>query len=272
VGNGTTNSFFDLLWPAAHSQYQVLQSTIGSSNIVANPGFENGTGSNATGWTTSGSQPPVRVSTDANSGTFSMQLFVTNTTSTPGTSEIDQNVGAAGGSPVIAGQAYTFSFRAKKISSGVSYVQNYGITWLNGSGGTVGSVGLTGFSAGNGAWLPTTVPNLIAPPGAVNASLKIYGATGAVQSGSGGVLIDDVALSLPAPSQTNVVAAAVQPGVQIAWPGAGGRFYDVQSAGNLGSGAWSNLVSAVPGNGSTNTITDLITTNQFRFYRVVERP
>jgi len=272
AGNGLTNSFFDLLWPAAHSQYQVLQTSSGLSNIVGNPGFETGSGSAAAGWNTSGSQPPVRVSTDANSGSYSMQLYVTNAATTPNTSEFDQNIGTAGGAPVVAGQTYTFSFWAKQLSSGVSYVQNYRVSWLNSGGGTISSVGWTGFSANTAGWSQIVVNNLVAPASAVNASIGIYGATGAVQSGYGGVLIDDVTLSLPTASQTNLVATVVQPGVQIAWPGAGGRFYDVQWSGNLDSGAWSNLVSSVAGNGATNIVSDNVTTNQFRFYRVVEKP
>ena len=173
---------------------------------------------------------------------------------------------------MVAGQSYTFSFWAKQISSGVSYVQNYGISWLNGSGGTVGSVGLTGFSAGNGVWAQVIVNNLVAPANAVNANLQIYGATGSVKNGFGGVLIDDVALSFGTASQTNVVAAVIQPGVQIAWPGASGQFYDVQWSGNLGSGTWSNLVSSIAGTGGTNMVFDVIATNQLRFYRVVQHP
>jgi len=270
TGNGATNTYFDPRWPAQNTQYQVLQVSNGVGNIVANPGFETGSGSNATGWTTSGSQPPVRINTDDNGGSYCMQLLVTNTAAKPNSSEIDQNISTAGGNPVVAGQTYTFSFWAKQISSGVSYVQNYGITWLNSGGGTAGSVGLSGFSAGNGAWSQFTVTNLVAPAGAVNASLKIYGATGAVQSGYGGVLIDDVALSYgTAGGQTNVTAAVVQPGIQVSWPTTSGSLYDVQWTDTLG-GNWSNLVSSVTGNGSTNTVTDTFGSDQARYYRVVQ--
>ncbi len=272
AGDGTTQTYFDPSGPAQNNQYQIMQTTIGAGNIVVNPGFETGSGAGATGWTTAGSQPPTRISSDAQSGSYCLQLLVTNTASTPNSSEIDENIGSAGGAPVVPGQTYTFSFWARQISSGVSYVQNYGLTWLNSSGGSVGGVGLTGFSAGSGAWSQVTVGNLVAPANAVNASLKIYGATGAVLNGYGGVLIDDVALSFPTAAQTNVIAAAAQPGVQISWPGASGSFYNVQWSANPLSGGWSNLVSSVAGGGGTNAVSDIIATDQPRFYRVVQMP
>jgi hypothetical protein len=46
----------------------------------------------------------------------------------------------------------------------------------------------------------------------------------------------------------------------------------VQWSGNLVYGAWSNLVSTLAGNGFTNTVADPITTNQARYYRVVQQP
>jgi beta-glucanase (GH16 family) len=269
LGNGATNTYFDPLWPAQNTQYQVLQFSNGVGNIVANSGFESGTGSAVSGWTVTGTQPPIRINTDANSGSYCMQLLVTNTASTANSSEIDENIHKAGGISVVGGQTYTFSFWAKQIGSGVSYVQNYGITWLNSSGSTVGSVGLTGFSAGNGVWSQFTVTNLVAPASAVNAYLSIYGATGAIANGYGGVLIDDVALSFGTSGQTNVVVAAVQPGLQVGWPSTSGGLYDVQWTDALGSN-WSNLVSSVTGNGSTNTVLDTLGNDQSHFYRVVQ--
>ena len=270
AGDGTTNTYFDLLWPAPDARYQVLQTTVGMGNIVVNGGFETGTNSTAGSWTTAGSQSPTRVNTDSHSGAYCMQLLVNNPTNKPNSSEIDENIGSAGGAPVIGGQTYTFSLWAKQISSGVSYVQNYGITWLNGSGGTVGSVGLSGFTAGNGTWAQFTVNNLVAPATAVNASIKIYAATGAVLNGSGGVLIDDVALSYATGNTTNVIAAAVSPVVQISWPTTAINTYDVQWTGDLGASNWSNLATALAGTGATNTVTDSLGANQCRFYRVVQ--
>ncbi|MGN6554227.1 MAG: glycosyl hydrolase, partial [Verrucomicrobiota bacterium] len=271
-GDGSTQTFFDPLWPAAHRQYQVLETASGTASIVVNGEFENGSGSSADNWSAAGSQPPTRVSTEAHSGGFSLQILVTNATATPNTSEINQNIKAQGGIPVVGGQAYTFSFWAKKISSGVSYVQNYRITWLDSGGANVGTVGWTGFTAGNGVWSQITASNLVAPANAVNAFLQIYGATGAVLNGFGGVWLDDIALSFGTASETNQFPAVAQPAVQIRWPSSANKLYDVQRVENLGGNVWTNLASSIAGNGSTNAVSDVFGTNEYRFYRVVEFP
>jgi len=231
-----------------------------------------GTGPNATNWNQVGSQPPIRVSSASHSGSYAMQIYVTNSASTPNNSEFSQNLSTVGGAPVVPGTAYNLSFWARRVASGPSYVQNYGINWLNGSGGSLGFVGWTGFASGNGVWLQTTASNLVAPAGAVNALIQIYGTTGAVSGGHGGSLIDDISLSPGASTQTNVLFAPPQPGVEIGWPSSAGKFYDVQWSADLGRSAWSNLVSALPGNGGTNRVADVCATNELRFYRVSELP
>ncbi len=272
AGDGTTNTLFDPLWPAQNDQYQVLQTTFGAGNIVANPGFENGSGLSVSNWSLSGSQLPMRVSTSSHGGQFSMSLAVTNPTASPNNSEIDQNLVNQGGFPVVPGQTYSFSFWAQQVSSGVSLVQNYRVMWLNSSGSSISDTGWIGFAGGNGSWTQINGNNLVAPTNAVNAQITIYATTGAVAQGYGDVLIDDVSLSYATPSQTNVLSAVVQPGIQVSWPSTSGTLYDVQWTGNLGSSNWSNLVSSVAGNGNTNTVSDAISTNQYRFYRVVELP
>lgn len=269
AGNGSTNACFD---PNPHEQYRVLETTSGTTNIVVNGDFESGSGSAVSNWSAVGSQPAVRVNTDAHGGAFSMQLLVTNPAATPNTSEIDQNIGAAGGVPVMAGQSYNFSFWAKQISYGVSYVQNYRIGWLNSGGGTISSVGYTAFSAGSSDWTQVSATNLVAPANAVNAYLQIYGATGAVSNGCGGVLIDDVSLAYGTVGQTNLLSAGVQPGVQFRWPSFNGKLYDVRWTDNLRGNNWSNLVSSLAGNGNPGTVFDAFGTNRYRFYRVVQLP
>ena len=158
------------------------------------------------------------------------------------------------------------------MSSSISLVQNYRVMWLNSSGSSISDTGWIGFAGGNGSWTQINGNNLVAPTNAVNAQITIYATTGAVAQGYGDVLIDDVSLSYATPSQTNVLSAVVQPGIQVSWPSTSGTLYDVQWTGNLGSSNWSNLVSSVAGNGNTNTVSDAISTNQYRFYRVVELP
>jgi beta-glucanase (GH16 family) len=274
AGDGTTNTLFDPLWPTQHTQYQVLQVSSSTANIVVNGGFETGSGSSVSNWSTSGSQPPVRVSTISHGGQFSMSLAVTNPASTPNGSSIDQNVAGQGGPVVVPGQTYNFSFWAYQVSSGPSLVQNYKVTWLNSSGTAIGDTGWIGFSGGGGFWTQISANNLAAAANAVNASITIYGTTGNVANGYGQVLIDDVSLASGSfgQNQTNEVSPAAEAAVQISWPSTSGNSYNVQWNNNLGSSNWSNLVSAVAGNANTNTVSDVISTNQYRFYRVVQLP
>lgn len=274
AGDGTTNTLFDPLWPTQHTQYQVLQVSSSTASIVVNGGFETGSGSSVSNWSTSGSQPPVRVSTSSHGGQFSMSLAVTNPASTPNGSSIDQNVAGQGGPVAVPGQTYNFSFWAYQVSSGPSLVQNYKVTWLNSSGTAIGDTGWIGFSGGGGFWTQISANNLAAPANAVNASITIYGTTGNVANGYGQVLIDDVSLASGSfgQNQTNEVSPAAEAAVQISWPSTSGNSYNVQWNNNLGSSNWSNLVSAVAGNANTNTVSDVISTNQYRFYRVVQLP
>ena len=198
-----------------------------------------------------------------------MDLAVTNTSNTPNSTSLSQTL--TNGS-VTAGQNFNFTFWAMQISSGVSYVQNYRLSWLNSSGGTVGTVGWNGFSGTYGSWNQITATNLVVPAGTVNAQIQISGTTGAVQSGYGEVLVDDVVLATNTPPQTNIIATVVQPAVQIGWSSTAGKNYDVSWTPNLAGNTWSNLATSVPGNGTTNIVSDVISSNQVRFYRVVQLP
>ena len=273
TGDGSTNSLFDPSWPSSHRYYRVLEVLLGSpSSIVVNGGFESGSGGTAANWSQTGSQPAVRVNTSSHGGQFSMSLAVTNSASSPNSSEIDQNVAGQGGSPVVPGQAYNFSFWARQVSSGVSLVQNYKVTWLNSAGAGIGDTGWIGFAGGSGSWTQIRANNLVPPANATNALITLYATTGAVLHGYGTVLIDDVTLApaTPGPSQTNEVPSVVQAVVRLSWPSTSGQLYDVQSAGALGANmAWTDSAS-LPGNGSTNVVIDLLGTDQCRFYRVIE--
>lgn len=267
-GDVTTNTFFDPNWPSQNYQYQILQTTYGAGNIITNGGFEAGNGSVADSWSISGSQPPVRTGTDTHGGQFSMWLSVTNPATTANNSQIDQNVASQGGSAVVPGQVYNFSFWARQLSSGVSLVQNYKVAWLNSSGGNISDTGWIGFTGGNSQWTQINRTNLVAPASAVNAKITLYATTGTVANGHGDVLIDEVSLAYAEPGETNLIPATVQSAVQITWPGNLGSHYDVEYASEINGATWSNLISSVDGNGATNAVYDLYSTNDSRFYRV----
>lgn len=270
TGTGASNVLFDPAYPALHSHFQVIESVTSVGNsILVNPGFEAGSGGSATGWNLTGSQPPTRVSGNARSGSYSLQLYVTNSATTPNSSEFNQNIVTAGGAAIGPGVGYTLSFWAKRVAAGPSYVQNYGLHWLDAGGISLGFVGWTAFASGNGVWLQTTVTNLVAPAGAVNALLQIYGVTGAVAGGYGGSFIDDLALFPRAGGTvTNTFSPTVVAGVQIRWPTEPDSNYQIQSAGVLSaSPPWTN-VATFTGSGGWQEWFDSMAPNRQKFFRV----
>jgi len=208
IGSAVT-SVFD---PAPVAYYQVLQDTPVTTDAMVNGGFETSDGgTGAQGWASLQTQPPTQITTDFHTGTACMDLAVTNTTAGANGAEIQQNVANQGGT-IIAGNTYVLSFWAKQISSGVSYVQNYKITWLNGVT-PISSVGFTAFTGGSGTWAQITTGSIVAPTNANSALIQIFGATGAVLGGYGEVLVDDVSLTTTSPSGSpTVVSSTVHSG------------------------------------------------------------
>jgi endoglucanase Acf2 len=267
-GDGSTNSYFNPDTNPARASYRVLErtaSTASGTAIVSNGGFELGSGTNAYGWAASGSQPPVRTAAQPHAGAYAMDFAVTNPAATPNNSFISAKWT---NSALVAGQSYVLSWWAKQISSGVSYVQNYRLSWLNSSGGTLSSVGWNGFSGGNGAWSQIVVSNLVVPTNIAAALLEIYGTTGAVQSGYGEVLIDDVALGANTPGQTNVLAPVVEGAVSLSWVTESAVRYQLQSAADLGGDTWTNLGAVVTGDGGSKSVVWPMGGATTRFYRV----
>jgi hypothetical protein len=205
------NSVTSIVDPANAAYYQVLEYYPVTTEVVANGGFDYDTGltpDTAQNWNSVQSQPPVWINTDGHTALGCMDLAVTNTTATPNGAEIQQNT-ILQGNPVTPGESYNFSFWAKQISSGPSYVQNYAVQWLNGPAYI--SQASASFSGGSGTWAQITANGLVAPAGATTALIQIIGNTGAVLGGYGEVLIDDVSLSDTAlTGGPNILAPTVQ--------------------------------------------------------------
>jgi CxxC motif-containing protein (DUF1111 family) len=257
-GNGTTNSLYDPV-PGDARLYRVLEIVPGSlpaASIPANGGFESGTGGSATNWSAAGGRPPVRTNTFAHSGAFSMRCAITNTTASAGEGTLTQLAAAQGGT-VVGGQTYEFSFWARQVSSGASYVQQRQVQWLNSAGAVVGGTSLANFSGVIGAWTNISVPGLAAPADAVEVRVKFRFATGAVTGGHGEVFIDDVALESGGgsvgPGATNILAVASHPMARISWSSSPGTQYQPESATALTSGMWTNFLPAVVGDGGTKS-------------------
>jgi len=235
---------------------------------VVNGDFETSTDGITPGsWSLLGSQPPVRISTDFHSPSHCMDLAVTNIDAAAQKSELDQNTLVAGGGAVNPGDVYVFSFWAKSISSGVSYVQQYNLQWLDSGSTIVGQLGFASIPGSIGVWTQISRTNLAAPANAVTALIQIFGATGAVgPSGYGEVLIDDVSLMVAAPPQTNQVHSSIESGSQVSWTSTNGAQDQVQQSSSPG-GPWSNLGAPLAG---VNGVASAFVPGRSAFYRVLE--
>jgi hypothetical protein len=210
IVGSTPHSIVDL---ANAAFYQILEYYPVTTEVVANGGLDLDTGSNpdtALNWNGVQSQPPVWINTDGHTAPGCLDLAVTNTVAAPNGSEMQQNT-LLQGNPVTPGDSYDFSFWAKQISSGPSYVQNYNVQWLGSGSVVLGQSGPLGFSGGSGSWAHITQTGLVAPAGAVTALIQINGNTGAVDGGYGEVLIDDVSLaSTTLTGGPNILAPTIQ--------------------------------------------------------------
>lgn len=200
---------------------------------------------------------PTRITEDFRSGEASMQLKVVNDESgSPTKSLILQNVVAQGGS-IVPGADYTFSFWAKQISSGVSYVQGYAVKWLDTGGGVISESGFQNFTGGNGTWSETSI-SLTAPANADSAFIEFSGTTGAVagSDAEGEVLIDDVSLLTANAGSTTILPASAGPGVGILWDTAAGVDYQVKSSPTLMD--FTNFGAVITGDGGQASVADRI--------------
>jgi len=258
-GTGATNLLYDPV-PIGTRHYQVLEMVPGSgpvSPIPVNGSFESGTGTSATNWSTSASQPPVRSSGAAHTGSFSMRCALTNLNGASSEGILSQLVAAQGGT-VVGGRTYDFSFWARQVSVGPSYVQQYQVQWRNAANAIVGDTSLVNFNGVIGAWAKVSVPGLVAPADALEVRVQFRFVTGAVAGGYGEVFIDDVALdsggASGGPGQTNVLQVASQPMAKITWPTTPNIQYQPESNANLAPGTWTNLVPMILGDGGTRTL------------------
>jgi CxxC motif-containing protein (DUF1111 family) len=251
-GDGTTKSFYD---PGASGSrvYQVLETVPGSA-IPVNGGFESGTGVSVANWQTAASQPPSRTSAEAHSGSFSMRASLNNTTAAPNEGQLEQFVAAQGGT-VTSGVTYDFSFWAKQVSVGPSYVQQYQVQFRNSAGVVVGGSGLVNFNGVIGVWSKVSPPALVAPATAVDARIFFRFVTGAVAGGHGEVFIDDVTLDSGSGSgTTNILPGTTQRVARISWLTIAGVEYQPQTKTDLGAGSWTDVPPVIVGDGAAKAI------------------
>ncbi|MGL5020051.1 MAG: hypothetical protein ACRDBP_18090, partial [Luteolibacter sp.] len=215
---------------------------------------------------------PVRVTTTPHTGAWCMQLKVQNaaTEAVSGKSLLQMNTLNAGSPALTPGSTYNFSFWAKQISSGVSYVQQYKVAFLNADSQILQTTNDVNFIGGSGTYTKIEANGLVAPAGAETALIEIVALTGAVDNGSGEVLIDDVSLLASSFGAPTVLSPAptVTPTAEISWLSKTGENYQVQSSPDLGT--WTNFGAVIPGNGSIKAVYDTMITKEF--FRVGELP
>lgn len=260
AGDGSIHSWVDPV-PSGQRNYQILEVIPGMSAVLTLPvngGFELANGVSPANWSTSGSQPPARFAADARSGSFSMRSSLLNAGSAASEGGLNQLLAAQGGS-ITVGQSYNFSFWAKQLSAGPSYVQQYQVQWLNQTGGVLnGGTGLINFNGTQNTWVKFSNNNLVPPSGTVDARVLFRFVTGAVAGGLGEVLIDDVLLDAGnsgpgTPDVVHVLPVTSQPVAWISWPSASGTNYQPVSSTDLTT--WSEIPPLITGNGDMKSIT-----------------
>jgi CxxC motif-containing protein (DUF1111 family) len=249
--------------PAGAGQqiYQVMETVPGTDPapmLPVNGGFEAADGGAAANWTVSGSQPPSRSGTTAHGGSFSMRSALANAGSAPSEAGLSQRI-AIQGAAVTAGQSYDFSFRAKQVSAGPSYVQQYQVQWLNSAGTALGGgTGLTNFNGSEGTWVKISHNGLVAPAGTADARVLFRFVTGAVAGGHGEVFIDDVILdsgttATGVPAETRALPVIRRPVVSLSWPSSAGILYQPVATTDLRT--WNPMSPAITGDGGLKSLT-----------------
>jgi CxxC motif-containing protein (DUF1111 family) len=243
--------------------FQVLETypvLVTAPAVLTNGSFETAGASAAAAanWDTLASQPPVRITTDARTGTASIRAKLLNIGSSPAEG-ILQQVLLPAGSAITPGQSYVFTFWAKQVSSGPSYIQQYWLQWLNSSGGTIGGTGLQNFSATTGTWTKITASTQVAPAGTAGVKIVFRLVTGAVSGGLGEVLLDDIDVSplnsapTVASTATRTLAPTTSPAGQLTWPSTAGVRYTAQKSSDLAT--WTDFGPELTGNGSPLAVT-----------------
>src|SRR5208282_4420835 len=267
AGNGLTNTYFDL-FPSGARSYQVLDIVPGtptvSGNLVANGGFESGSGATATGWTvdTAAGGPVYAVRTNDNphSGSYNFEVYLASTGAGP-VVQFNQS-----GIPVTGGTTYPFTFYADALTGSQGESCQWRILWNTG-----GDTGYQTYTPGNNAYALIST-SVTAPAAATSATIYFHFAGAAIPSQSATIDLDDVVLgsggSSPGlPAVTNVLPVAMAPFAQISWPSAAGVQYYPQSTTNLTAGTWTNNYPMVTGDGTTKSFLAPMT-NSAGFFRL----
>jgi CxxC motif-containing protein (DUF1111 family) len=237
--------------------------TTAAVNLLAqdNPGFEDG----STGWVLGARQTVTTA--EARSGAASLRSAIPEIAKG---ALLFKNIEG-----VQSGRTYTFSFWAKQVSAGPSYVQHYKVEWIRPDNSVAVATGnWVDFRGGDGAWLQTTSAPLTAPADTVGARLVFYFATGAVTGAIGEVLLDDASFAFQAESapvvgdQTRVISSDARPVVRLEWASTEGVDYRVEESNGADLSSWSDISGPLAGSGETMLYRVPVGSDR-GFYRIV---
>jgi beta-glucanase (GH16 family) len=267
AGNSLTNTHFDL-FPSGARSYQLLDIVPGtpavSGNVVANGGFENGSGATATDWTvdTAAGGPvyAVRTNDNPNNGSYNFEVHLASTGAGP-VVQFNQS-----GIPVTGGTTYPFTFYASALAGSQGYSAQWRILWNAG-----GDTGYQAFTPENNTY--SLISNSVtAPASATSATIYFHFAGAAIPAQSANIDIDDVTLgsgssSPGSPPVTNILAVASLPMAQISWPSTSGVQYFPESTTNLVAVPWNTNYPSITGDGTTKSFLAPMT-NRAMFFRL----
>ena len=166
---------------------------LGLPSLTVNGGFEEGNARGADHWNFSGSSRPRRTNAESHSGKFCVHVVLRNEGAKPCEGRVEHRV-AERGAMIFGGLTYDFSFWSKTVRSGVGYVQQYRLEWLDRDGKVLGGTGFKQFRGKRDEWSKLTAKSLVAPDEAQDVRILFRLVTGSLKNSAGEVYIDDVEL------------------------------------------------------------------------------
>lgn len=179
---------------------------VASANILANGGFELGTGSSATSWQQA-AVVPMRVVDLANARTG--DAYMQFNTPLVSASVLLQNSVADGGGPDLSpGRGYVLSFRARGTIGSTGNI-NFSLRYLNMEGAIIYNSGaslITPDAISDNEWRQFGITGIAFPATANAVFVEIVGANGG-EGGPVNVRIDDVSVNvIPEPAALGLLA------------------------------------------------------------------
>jgi len=175
-----------------------LATSASAANVIANGGFEAGSGTDADGWQETGAQPATRDSSNPFSGTWALKLeAIGSQTAGPNSVGLQNSIEDGGLASLEELTTVDVSFQWAS-AFGPGGVANYAVRILDGTGNIVDDTGVIALPDNGGVYGLISAPTLNVPAfGAAPADeyavfVEFSAAAGAFDGSSSGGFIDDV--------------------------------------------------------------------------------